>query len=54
MRGTKQDIRQRAIRTPSIAVRNCRNSAPTGNLPRPIRVTLAIDDALAMAEHVGV
>ena len=36
MRGTKQDIGQRTIRTPPIAVRNCRNSAPTRNLPRAV------------------
>jgi PAS domain-containing protein len=33
----KQDNGQRAIRTLPIAVRNCRNSAPTGNLPRAVR-----------------
>ena len=37
MRATKQDIGQRAIHTPPIAVRNCRNSGPTGNLPRAVR-----------------
>jgi hypothetical protein len=36
MRATKQDIGQRAIRTSPIAVRNCRNSTPTRNLPRAV------------------
>ena len=36
MRGTKQDISQRAIRMPPISIRNGRNSAPTGNLPRAV------------------